>query len=312
MKKNFTYKRLLPFLGVLLLAFILFYLIDLKTLLQTLKQVNYLYLIPVFLLTFLLLGLKSLRWQILMRKQNIKYSLIESFAIYSVAIFFSLVTPGKIGELAKVLYLRQDGHSVARSLVSIILDRLFDFFFLVFMALLGFIIFIQFFSQEIIYLLASLFIVLLTTYLLAKSKIYLKLLKFIVPYRFHSQFFENLQVFLSDLKKYKLPDYFKSTALTLLAWLVYICQIYCLSLSLNLNLNFLYLIPMISVANATDLLPISFNGLGTREAVFIFFFSLIGLSAEKATALGILQLFIVFFTALIGFYFWLKKPLLKK
>ncbi len=300
---------LFPIIGCLIFLFIIFYLVDVKILFNIFKKVNYWYLVPVFFLTFLLLGFKAWRWKMLMKKQEIEYSFKKSFSFYSVASFFSLATPGKIGEIVKIFYLQNDGHSINKSLVTIIIDRIFDFLFLIFLILIGFLIFIQIFFSEIVYLCLIILICVILFYFILKTKIYLKLIYFFVPQKHHENIFIHLQDFKDNFKKYNYKNYLLGFGATFLAWLVYLVQIYFLSLALGLRLNIFYLIPMIAVANATDLLPISFNGLGTREAVFIFFFGLINLSPEKATALGILQLFTVFSAAIIGFFYWIFNPI---
>ncbi len=302
-------KIILACFGLILFILIIFYLINPQQLWLILKRVNYFYLILVFILSFFLLGFKVKRWQSLMKKQEIKYSFNNSFGMYSVAVFFSLITPGKIGEIIKIFYLHRDKQPLGKALITVVGDRLFDFAFLIFLFLIGFGIFLRYFQQQMLYLIIILVVFILFIYLIFKTKSYLKLLKFFIPVKYRDIIFAELPIFLNNLKKYKIKDYLSGFILTSMASLVYIIQVYLLSLSLGLKLNFLFLIPMIAIANAADLLPISFNGLGTREAIFIFFFGLINLSAEKAVALSILQLFIVFSTALIGFFCWLKMPI---
>ncbi|MFA6254814.1 MAG: lysylphosphatidylglycerol synthase transmembrane domain-containing protein [Patescibacteria group bacterium] len=309
MKKRFNYKNFLSLIGIGFFIFIIVYVIDLKSLLLTIKRTNYLYFIPIFFLCFPLIGFKAWRWQIIMRKQSINYSFIGCFAMYSVGTLLSLVTPGKIGEAAKIFYLHQDNYPLRSSLITIIFDRLADLIFLILTTYVGFFIFSQYFSQEILYLTLLMIISLIFLYLINKNKNYLKILEFIVPNKYRELIIKNSQGIIGDFKKYNFNEYLFIFFLTFGSWLIYIGQIYLLGLSLGLNLNFLFIIPMVALANTADLLPISFNGLGTREAIFIFFFKIINLPAEKAVALGICQLFIVLSVAAIGFLYWLKKPI---
>ena len=61
---------------------------------------------------------------------EIKYSLKDSFLMYCSGLYLGVVTPGRMGEIAKALYLKKDGYSMGKSLVGAVLDRLADFIFL--------------------------------------------------------------------------------------------------------------------------------------------------------------------------------------
>ncbi|MBU1164126.1 flippase-like domain-containing protein [Patescibacteria group bacterium] len=309
MKNKKLFKYLFSLLGVFLFLYIIIYIVDLDKLLKNIANIKIIYFVPIFGLSFILVGLKAYRWQLIMRKIDITYSLYSSFSMYAVGAFLSLVTPGKIGELAKIFYLNKDQHSIKKSLVTIIVDRMADLVFLILLVILGFAIFFEYFAQPFYYLIFILLLTVVGLYITFKYKLYLILIKIISPKKYKQVIFENTNEFFALFKTYSLRDYITALIITSFSWITYIIQIYLLTLALNININFLYLIPMIAVANAADMLPISISGIGTRELIFIFFFSLIGLSAEKATALGILQLSIVVFTALIGLAYCLKYPL---
>jgi len=309
MNRYFYYKKIFPWLGLLLFIFILFFYLNPQKLWLTISQINFLYLIPVFILSLLILIIKSWRWQILMKKQNINYSFKSCLAIYSATVFLSLATPGKMGELAKIFYLLRDNQPLTRSLVSIVMDRLMDLLVLIALIFLGLAFFLNFFLWELIYILVILFLILILFFLLIKTKGYLLIFQLILPRKYHDSLANNTRIFFQDFRAYTISSYIFGLILTLMVWFIYLAQVYLLALSLNISLNFLFLLPMTAAANAADLLPISINGLGTRDAIFIFFLSFIGVTPEKSMALSILQLYIVFSMAIIGLIFWLKKPI---
>ena len=65
-----------------------------------------------------------------------------------------------------------------------------------------------------------------------------------------------------------------------------------------------------SISNFISFIPISISGLGTRDSVLIYLFSMIGLSSEYAVSMATL-VFIIFFVfgGLIGYISFLKRPL---
>src|SRR5581483_8442423 len=55
------------------------------------------------------------------------------------------------------------------------------------------------------------------------------------------------------------------------------------------------------------LIPISFNGLGAKEAIVVFFFGLVGVPEERALAMSLLFHVIVVVTSLPGGLVWFSK-----
>jgi len=307
MKKHFA-KSLLPMIGIIIFLYIIFFTVNSGALMKNILSADLNYFILIFFLSFFLVGLKSWRWKQLMLKQGIIYPFRDCFRMYSVGIFLSLITPGKIGEAAKIFYLNRDRHKLLPGIVSIIADRLADMIILAFLILSGFLIFWQYFLREFYIMTILIILSVLLLFLTIRYKYHLKIIKIALPEKYYKKISENSDSFFLYFGKYTVADYSGALLLTAAAWMIYILQVYLIALSLDVSLNFFFLMPMTAVANAADLLPISINGLGTREAIFIFFFSIINLPAETATAIGILQLFIVFSTALIGFFYWIKKP----
>lgn len=76
--------------------------------------------------------------------------------------------------------------------------------------------------------------------------------------------------------------------------------------SLGLELDFiasLLFIPVISVAVVT--LPISFNGLGVRESLFILFFRMVGYTNEACLAMASINLINILLVSLLGGFVFL-------
>ena len=70
---------------------------------------------------------RALRWKILMRYQSFDVSFKASVKAFSMSLFFSMITPGRLGEFSKPLLLGySDKASIARLSVSTVLDRLWD------------------------------------------------------------------------------------------------------------------------------------------------------------------------------------------
>jgi hypothetical protein len=101
--------------------------------------------------------------------------------------------------------------------------------------------------------------------------------------------------------------------LTLLAYAIFFGQARLLAVALDLEVGIVYLAVCLSVAGVITLLPISFSGLGTRDAILIALFAPLGLAAEQAVAFSTL-FFLTFYVGggIIGAVAWQLKPLAER
>ena len=73
---------------------------------------------------------------------------------------------------------------------------------------------------------------------------------------------------------------------------------------LNVHIELPYLLATVPFVNVISSLPISMNGIGVREGLYIFFFAPLGITNETAVAIGLLWLFTVtVISALCGIIF---------
>jgi uncharacterized protein (TIRG00374 family) len=288
--------------------------LDLPKLAVVLGQINYFYLFLASLLAFPFLLAKAYRWNYLKKRQNISYGLKDSFLMYGTGMCLGILTPGRLGELSKIIYLKNDHYSIGKSSVSVILDRISDLLFLLIFSYLGMFFFFSFF-QDFILLLSSilifglfLLIIFLQTNLIQVSL--KKIFGFIVPAKYQKSWKLNFQDFIIDLKIYKSKDYLFIFLITVFSWLIYYLQMFFLAKSININnISFLYLSITVAIAGLLTLLPISVLGLGTRDAILILFFSVFLISNETTVSFSMLILLMSILTALIGLVCWLIKPI---
>ena len=79
-----------------------------------------------------------------------------------------------------------------------------------------------------------------------------------------------------------------------------IASLYALLASLGVTVQVGGFAAVIAIATAIDVVPISLNGLGVREGVYVFFLGLLGIPGAIAAAFAILVRLIVLVQALIG------------
>jgi hypothetical protein len=75
---------------------------------------------------------------------------------------------------------------------------------------------------------------------------------------------------------------------------------YIISLALNLHIPPLYFFLFIPVISVVTMIPVSLNGIGIREASYIYFFTKVGTSGAEAFSMSLLTCALLVFTSLIG------------
>ena len=98
-----------------------------------------------------------------------------------------------------------------------------------------------------------------------------------------------------------------STLFLSVIWhLFFLFRVYLLMLSLAIPLDFINISWMASFVLFFQMLPISFNGIGIREAGYTFLFGLFDISPDKGVLIGILLFSQIFFMSIIGGLFHLS------
>lgn len=315
MLKIIISKWSLRFIGLVLLVLICIYKVNWVKFLHLLTDLNWVYFFGAVGVMVVGSTIKPYRWQFILNKLNISYGFLKSYQLYFIGLFLGTFTPGRIGEAGKVFYLKKDGHSLLKSLISIIIDRLADLFYLFFVGLIGFVIFLPLFKKLSIWATFLSILLVLGLIILVKNRgakiLFKKLLLFLTPAKYKNKTEDLLSEFLKSVRAYTLRDYLIIGTLTLLCWLPSFVSVVFLAKSVNIdNLPYLYLFFAIAITSIVTMLPLSISGIGTREATLLLLFSPFNISVEQIISLSFL-IFVSNFIVipLIGFVCWFKNPL---
>jgi len=311
MKTNYL-KKYSFLIGFLLLIFII-YQLDLEILYLSFQKINYRLLILAILLIIPIIFIKAWRWNYLKKLQKINYKLSDSFLIYSVGAAIGSLTPGRLGEISRISYLKNDGHSTGKSLVSVVIDRLLDIIYLTALGYLGTIFFFGFY-QKITLIYSAVILLIVILFFMLKKEFHIKLIKkifsIIIPLKYQKSWQTNFQDFWNEIKIYNKKNYFYFFFITFIAWLIYYCQIYLLAKSIGLDeIPFFYLAMTVTIAGFITLLPLSFSGIGTRETTLAILLSPLMISIESIILLSELILLNFFIMGIIGIFCWIIKPI---
>lgn len=286
MNRAKTIKLALQGLGPLIFVYILFQ-IDYQLLWYEAQTVSWGLLLAGIFLVALEIVMRSFCWREILLSLDLAISKPLAVSMFWLGLFVGIITPGRLGELIKVYFLKSRGYSAFRSFLSVVLDRIFIM--LVLLLCGAFIAF--FFLPEVSWHVIC-FAVLLASGALAAS---LLMNKKSVLHRFFNIFLEKvfarnfdhysrftfakLWRGVREMKKGRLVSF---TVYTAAAWSFYFAARYMVVLAMDLDLS---LVDMAAVSVAVSIvgtLPISVAGLGTREAAVIYLFGLFGLTKETA------------------------------
>ncbi|MFQ6137292.1 MAG: lysylphosphatidylglycerol synthase transmembrane domain-containing protein [Candidatus Hydrothermarchaeales archaeon] len=310
--------RYLPLIGITIFIYIL-WATGASKILGSLRQINIKYFFLALLLTLPLLVIKALKWQVLIKACDANYPLANCLSSWLIGFFVGLITPGRIGDLSRSLYLKEsEDISLGKSLTTVFLDRIIDISILFCLAIFGILMFVFSYAIEGTYPLAIgiLFLsFLIFLFIITREDLIRGFLKpfyeFFIPEKHKSQLSNHFKEFYSGFgliwSKKKALVY--ATSLSLINWLVSIFMFYVLAIALNLRVSYQFLVFIVPPTILVEILPISFSGLGTRDAALIFFLSFISIPAEFAVSLSLSILSINYIIALLGFLIWTRNPM---
>jgi uncharacterized protein (TIRG00374 family) len=297
------------FIGIILILVVIRY-VDIAKVVSLIAHLKLGWLIAALPIHLIITLIKSYRWQKILFKQRITYKLKVLFAIYLVSFTFGLISPGRLGDFVKVLYLKQDGYPFSKSVFSSLMDRIYDVVFLLLIGFLSLLAFISLFRYQTGVLLGCLFLIGGLILVIYWQRKYLE--KFLRRV-FDEKYILWLKTFISELKletkQLDRANIILCSMLTLIAWSIYFLQGYMISRSLDVNISFVSVVACMSIASILNLLPISILGIGTRDVVFISIFAILSINYEQAVAFSTLFLLFFVFNGIVGVLMWWFKPI---
>ena len=282
------------YLGLILLVGLIWWL-DPQVLWDRLTEANGTLLVAAILLILPSIGLKVVRWGVLLRCNGIAFPWLAAALAYCSSLYLGLLTPGRAGEFAKVIFVsRQMKEPVSRVIPSVLTDRLFDVYVLLVLLLCGLVLVSSPGSgQFLVGVLAVLIIVSLGLWALLSTAVIEALARWAArlgPFIERSaSALRNLQ---GGLREVRGRVFVLCLGLTLVAYAVFFVQCDIVARALGLNLPIGILVIAVAAGSAAGFLPISVSNLGTRDAVIVAYLGTQGVAADHALSFSLL-LFVV-------------------
>lgn len=255
----------------------------------------------------------ALRWNVIIMALGTKYAIVNACISIIKGALLGVVTPGKLGELLRARYLTTEtGVSPGKAVFSVVIDRIYDLVILFVLSGISLIILSTTYAIDIslpyVVALSIGFILCFTLFINERFARFIlsPVFNLLVPERHQESARLHFNEFYDGLRSMEKSTHVACSALSVVIWLLKLLTLFLLSLALGIELSFWFVIAIGSISVLVSLIPISVSGLGTREAIFIFFLSLHNISAEFAVALSFLFLiFPVLGTLMLGGFIYM-------
>ncbi len=287
--------RYIKLIGIVLFVYILSRL-DYAKIIISLKDMDGKYLFYYMISFYIFFISKVFRWHLAQNYFSKPLSFFDNYFIFLETVYIGFVTPGKVGDVTRVWLIKERFNIDKKdTMVAYIFDRIQDIIFLIIFAIYGtiFVIDINISSY---------------TYVAFGALILLYVLKNRIIKLFSAKF-ETLRYINVDIN-FEIKIFF----LNLFIYFFYFAQAYLLSKSLHLNIPFRYIIAVVSISSIASLIPISINGLGVREGLFIYLLSKLSIQKESAVLFSLLDnvVFLALFIILLHIVSKFARIYLKK
>jgi len=233
---------------------------------------------------------------------------------YFSSVYIGILTPGRLGEFVKALYLKQEtGLTIGEAVSSVLVDRLFDLYALIGAGGCGLIIFAHFVSLPVgvlVLVCAGILASLLVLWPPVGRMALWVLTSIPITNRHANRLAPEVERFYANLAQLLKPQLLVAVLLTISAHAIFYTQCYLLVLALDLPLEYSFVLFSMSLVNLVNLLPVTISGLGTREAILSLLFGSAGLGSGVAIAYSVLVVLTFYAVAgIMGAAAWSVAPL---
>lgn len=270
------------------------------------------WLAALYALLFFNTSISAFKWRQLLLADRIHIPWHSLIAKYLIASFFSMFLPSNIGGDAYRIYaVARKGSGTARSFASVLADRVSGFIAVV---LLGFVFCLLARShlpdQRILLIPVAAFLVLcagvgvLLEQGFARRALHWRIIARVPKLqRFGTGLLDSV------LEYRRSPGLFvRVMALSFLFQMNSIVCLFLLSRALGLEVQFRYFCMFVPIITLFETLPISINGIGVRDALYVYFYGSVGLEKHESLSLAIAYIFTTFiYCASGGVLFMLNK-----
>lgn len=306
------WSKLLLFIGMGIFIYII-YSVGIDSLINVFKNVKFFWVLILVLISFIVIILQTYKWDLILKKQNINLKFYSLFKIQMISLLYGAITPGRLGSLIKINYLKKKiDKNYGETSSSVILERIIDFLVLFLFALFGAFLLINYYANLFLELLIIILIIIFGGLFIflkrERTRFFLKYFhKHFVPKKYREKVSELFHSFYDGIIS---PKYLvKPFIVSLAVWFLIFSQAYVAALALSVtHIPYYYFLGLFPLASAVGLIPITVSGMGTKEAALIGLFTAVGyVIPDKIVAISLLWLFSSLIVNLLSLYYIFKE-----
>ncbi len=261
--------------------------------------------------------LMSYKWNLLLRKAGINITLYENIKLYMMSSFVGLGLPSTIGtDVIRTYALTKKDHKVSLVLMSVVIERIFGFFAVGFLAIISAVVLSMTMPDLLaisVAIIAVFLLVLVSYILLTNANLHTYLIR-ILPDNLVGKLDTKLKQLGNALSIYSnsrgiLLLFF---LLSVLETLVTVVVAVVLSIFLDMNISWHSFLLIVPVSLFIVRIPITFNGIGLAEGIYAFLLIKMGAEKGDALTLGLFMDMIGILMSLSGGIFFILTFLEKK
>ena len=303
-------KKYLPIIGIVIFLYILFKL-NISNVLKEISHANFFFILLASCFILFSWITTTLKWFIIAKRQKIDVPFYYAFKINLISIFYGFITPSRIGSIIRIDYLKKfNKNRLGKGISNYILEKFLDIGSLFFLVLISSFVLKKILSINYFHYALFGLVIFLVFFLIfrdretSKKMLRIFYVKF-VPEKIKNRFRESFYSFYEDMpeKRYFVLFFFFS----IINWIVLYSILYFIGLAIGINISFFYFLLFMPIVTIIGQIPITINGLGTKEAAMISLFGLLGVSATKIFSMSLINLVLNgIIPAIIGMLLTLK------
>jgi len=267
---------------------------------------------PLIALTALIANLDRVlmayKWSILLKVKGINISFAEVVCSYYIGTFWGTFLPASVGgDMVRAYRICGRTGNVKDIISSIILERVLGIAATLFIGALSLIFFITFVSASEWKIAAALALSLLIFFALLALSFSAQLTRwFDRRFQFHKR--GRMEKLAEVYRSYRSYQEHRGPIARFLLWSLLeqcspVLSAFLVSRSLGLDIPFWAFVVFVPVIMAIARAPISFDGYGVREGLYVYFFSLVGAPTAESFLIGLLGHIVGTAAVLPGFFY---------
>ncbi|MCA9256832.1 MAG: flippase-like domain-containing protein, partial [Phycisphaerales bacterium] len=257
-------------------------------------------------LTIPMAQLKGARWRAIVGSYGLRLSLGEAVSMHAMGMVMAAVTPGRVGDFAKIVPLVNRGWTRRRAIACSALDRLWDVAFILLIGYAAMWYFSSIFLSQI--LMASIFAaatLIVGALVVAYRRPIGRWLVRRLPEKQGTLAGDLWTEFQTGFVKHPAPRSALIVLTTAACWPIYFLAVYLCARAVDVHVPYVYMCACVATATALSFLPITVAGAGTRDAVFILLLGRIGAERPESLAVSSIVLAMFLANALIFWAIWI-------